>query len=160
MSEPGVGRFLVAFSVQGVVFIILLFVIELQCVRTLRRLLTSLCRRRKRVNELWERWTRQCLSFSVSFFFLLRVRMETLSYIRTFLVTTAGTVLRWRSLRETIFKVCWNVFKLKPKNRKVSIENLSSGCRSTDHTDVIKCTGNKQNGVNTSWKGNFNSEVT
>uniref|UniRef100_A0A4W6GA39 ATP binding cassette subfamily A member 3 n=1 Tax=Lates calcarifer TaxID=8187 RepID=A0A4W6GA39_LATCA len=44
MSEPGVGRFLVAFSVQGVVFIILLFVIELQCVRTLWRLLTSLCR--------------------------------------------------------------------------------------------------------------------
>uniref|UniRef100_A0A668AI68 ATP binding cassette subfamily A member 3 n=1 Tax=Myripristis murdjan TaxID=586833 RepID=A0A668AI68_9TELE len=36
MLEPGVGRFLVAFSVQGVVFIALLFVIELQCVRTLR----------------------------------------------------------------------------------------------------------------------------
>uniref|UniRef100_A0A665VH39 ABC transporter domain-containing protein n=1 Tax=Echeneis naucrates TaxID=173247 RepID=A0A665VH39_ECHNA len=33
MSEPGVGRFLVAFSVQGVVYIILLFAIELQCVR-------------------------------------------------------------------------------------------------------------------------------
>uniref|UniRef100_A0A3B4UC74 ATP binding cassette subfamily A member 3 n=1 Tax=Seriola dumerili TaxID=41447 RepID=A0A3B4UC74_SERDU len=47
MSEPGVGRFLVAFSVQGVVFIILLFVIELQCVRTLWRLLSSLGRRRK-----------------------------------------------------------------------------------------------------------------
>ncbi|XP_070779248.1 phospholipid-transporting ATPase ABCA3 [Enoplosus armatus] len=55
MSEPGVGRFLVAFSVQGVVFIILLFVIELQCVRTLRRLLTSLCRRRKQVDELYTR---------------------------------------------------------------------------------------------------------
>uniref|UniRef100_A0A671YNB1 ATP binding cassette subfamily A member 3 n=1 Tax=Sparus aurata TaxID=8175 RepID=A0A671YNB1_SPAAU len=53
MSEPGVGRFLVAFSAQGVVFIILLFVIELQCVRTLRRLLTSLGRRRKQVGELW-----------------------------------------------------------------------------------------------------------
>uniref|UniRef100_A0A4W6G854 ATP binding cassette subfamily A member 3 n=1 Tax=Lates calcarifer TaxID=8187 RepID=A0A4W6G854_LATCA len=49
MSEPGVGRFLVAFSVQGVVFIILLFVIELQCVRTLWRLLTSLCRGRKQL---------------------------------------------------------------------------------------------------------------
>ncbi|XP_029293444.1 ATP-binding cassette sub-family A member 3 [Cottoperca gobio] len=49
MSEPGVGRFLVAFSLQGFVFIILLFVIELQCVRTLRRLLTSLCRRHKRL---------------------------------------------------------------------------------------------------------------
>lgn len=49
MSEPGVGRFLVAFSVQGVVYIILLFVIELQCVHTLWRLLTSLCTRRKQV---------------------------------------------------------------------------------------------------------------
>uniref|UniRef100_A0A3B4Y6J1 ATP binding cassette subfamily A member 3 n=1 Tax=Seriola lalandi dorsalis TaxID=1841481 RepID=A0A3B4Y6J1_SERLL len=54
MSEPGVGRFLVAFSVQGVVFIILLFVIELQCVRTLWRLLSSLGRRRKQVDALWE----------------------------------------------------------------------------------------------------------
>uniref|UniRef100_A0A3P8WEF2 ATP binding cassette subfamily A member 3 n=1 Tax=Cynoglossus semilaevis TaxID=244447 RepID=A0A3P8WEF2_CYNSE len=42
MSEPGVGRFLVAFSIQGVVFIILLFVIELQCVRTLSAFLRSL----------------------------------------------------------------------------------------------------------------------
>ncbi|KAM6914527.1 phospholipid-transporting ATPase ABCA3 [Lycodopsis pacificus] len=49
MSEPGVGRYVVAFSLQGVVYIILLFVIELQCVRTLRRLLTSLCTRRKRL---------------------------------------------------------------------------------------------------------------
>uniref|UniRef100_A0A3Q0S9J7 ATP binding cassette subfamily A member 3 n=1 Tax=Amphilophus citrinellus TaxID=61819 RepID=A0A3Q0S9J7_AMPCI len=49
MTEPGVGRFLVAFSVQGVVFIILLFVIELQCICTLWRLLTSLCRRRKKL---------------------------------------------------------------------------------------------------------------
>ncbi|XP_074552265.1 phospholipid-transporting ATPase ABCA3 [Halichoeres trimaculatus] len=49
MSEPGVGRFLVAFSVQGVVYIILLFIIELQCVRTLRRLLSSLGRRRKQL---------------------------------------------------------------------------------------------------------------
>uniref|UniRef100_A0A3Q3IRY8 ABC transporter domain-containing protein n=1 Tax=Monopterus albus TaxID=43700 RepID=A0A3Q3IRY8_MONAL len=54
MLEPGVGRFLVALSIQGLVFIILLFVIELQCVRTLWRLLTSLCRRRKQVDELWE----------------------------------------------------------------------------------------------------------
>lgn len=49
MSDPGVGRFLVAFSVQGVVYIALLFVIELQCVRSLWRLLTSLCRGRKQV---------------------------------------------------------------------------------------------------------------
>uniref|UniRef100_A0A7N9AL73 ATP-binding cassette, sub-family A (ABC1), member 3b n=1 Tax=Mastacembelus armatus TaxID=205130 RepID=A0A7N9AL73_9TELE len=49
MSEPGVGRFLVAFSVQGTVFIILLFAIELQFIRTLWRLLTSPCRRRKQL---------------------------------------------------------------------------------------------------------------
>ncbi|KAM6957907.1 LOW QUALITY PROTEIN: phospholipid-transporting ATPase ABCA3 [Aplochiton taeniatus] len=49
MSEPGVGRLLVAMSVQGVVFIVLLFVIELQCVRTLRRFLGSLGRRRKQL---------------------------------------------------------------------------------------------------------------
>uniref|UniRef100_A0A668T429 ABC transporter domain-containing protein n=1 Tax=Oreochromis aureus TaxID=47969 RepID=A0A668T429_OREAU len=54
MSEPGVGRFLVAFSVQGVVFIILLFVIELQCIHTLWRLLTSLFRRSKKVALLPE----------------------------------------------------------------------------------------------------------
>ncbi|KAG7261800.1 hypothetical protein CRUP_037406, partial [Coryphaenoides rupestris] len=46
MSSPGVGRYLVAFSVQGVVFIALLFVVELQWGRTLRRLLAFLCRRR------------------------------------------------------------------------------------------------------------------
>uniref|UniRef100_A0A665VH46 ABC transporter domain-containing protein n=1 Tax=Echeneis naucrates TaxID=173247 RepID=A0A665VH46_ECHNA len=51
MSEPGVGRFLVAFSVQGVVYIILLFAIELQCVRTVWRLLTSLGRGRKQVDD-------------------------------------------------------------------------------------------------------------
>uniref|UniRef100_A0A8D3B2I6 ABC transporter domain-containing protein n=1 Tax=Scophthalmus maximus TaxID=52904 RepID=A0A8D3B2I6_SCOMX len=51
MSEPGVGRFLVAFSVQGVVFIILLFVIELQFVRTIRRFLTSLVRRQKKFSQ-------------------------------------------------------------------------------------------------------------
>ncbi|KAM8824363.1 phospholipid-transporting ATPase ABCA3 isoform 1-T4 [Synchiropus picturatus] len=49
MSEPGVGRFLVAFAVQGVVFIMLLFVIELQCFRNLRRLVSSLSRRRKQL---------------------------------------------------------------------------------------------------------------
>ncbi|XP_034394624.1 ATP-binding cassette sub-family A member 3 isoform X2 [Cyclopterus lumpus] len=49
MSEPGVGRFLVALSMQGVVYIVLLFVIELQCVHTLRRLLTSLGKRRKQL---------------------------------------------------------------------------------------------------------------
>ncbi|KAK1877293.1 ATP-binding cassette sub-family A member 3 [Dissostichus eleginoides] len=47
MSEPGVGRFVVAFAIQGLVFIILLFVIEMQCVRTLRRFVTSLFRRHK-----------------------------------------------------------------------------------------------------------------
>lgn len=49
MADPGVGRYLVALCVQGVVFIFLLFVIELQCVRTLWRVLTFLCRRRKQV---------------------------------------------------------------------------------------------------------------
>uniref|UniRef100_A0A8C6NK84 ATP binding cassette subfamily A member 3 n=1 Tax=Nothobranchius furzeri TaxID=105023 RepID=A0A8C6NK84_NOTFU len=49
MSEPGVGRFLVSLSVQGAVFNILLFAIEMQCVRTLWRLLTSLVRKRKQV---------------------------------------------------------------------------------------------------------------
>ncbi|KAI1884433.1 hypothetical protein AGOR_G00226350 [Albula goreensis] len=49
MSEPGVGRLLVAMALQGVIFIALLFVIELQCVRTLRRLIGALCRRRKKV---------------------------------------------------------------------------------------------------------------
>uniref|UniRef100_A0A674NSB8 ATP binding cassette subfamily A member 3 n=1 Tax=Takifugu rubripes TaxID=31033 RepID=A0A674NSB8_TAKRU len=54
MSEPGVGRFLVAFTVQGAVFLLLLSVIELQCVRTLSHLLASLWRRRKQVGELRE----------------------------------------------------------------------------------------------------------
>lgn len=47
MDEPGVGRFLVAMSLQGVVFIVLLFLMELQCVRTL----LNLCRRHKKVRE-------------------------------------------------------------------------------------------------------------
>uniref|UniRef100_A0A8D3EBB0 ABC transporter domain-containing protein n=1 Tax=Scophthalmus maximus TaxID=52904 RepID=A0A8D3EBB0_SCOMX len=51
LDVPGVGRFLVAFSVQGVVFIILLFVIELQFVRTIRRFLTSLVRRQKKFSQ-------------------------------------------------------------------------------------------------------------
>ena len=55
MSEPGVGRFVVAFAIQGLVFIILLFVIEMQCVRTLRRFVTSLFRRHKQVDGLCER---------------------------------------------------------------------------------------------------------
>ncbi|XP_067087403.1 phospholipid-transporting ATPase ABCA3 isoform X2 [Osmerus mordax] len=42
MSEPGVGRFLVALSLQGLVFILLVFAIELQCVRAIRRALWSL----------------------------------------------------------------------------------------------------------------------
>ncbi|CAL8304084.1 unnamed protein product [Merluccius merluccius] len=48
MSDPGVGRYLVAFSVQGIVFISLLFIAELQWSRTLRRLFGSLCRRRQK----------------------------------------------------------------------------------------------------------------
>lgn len=52
MSEPGVGRFLVAFSLQGVVYIALLFAIELQCVRRLWQLLKSTCRRRKLVGAV------------------------------------------------------------------------------------------------------------
>lgn len=51
MNEPGVGRFLVAFSVQGMVFLLLLSVIELQCIRTLGHLLASPWRRRKQVGE-------------------------------------------------------------------------------------------------------------
>ncbi|XP_056305293.1 phospholipid-transporting ATPase ABCA3 [Danio aesculapii] len=50
MEEPGVGRFLVALSLQGVVFIILLFLIELRCIR----LLLNLCRRRRKALLLAE----------------------------------------------------------------------------------------------------------
>lgn len=50
MEEPGVGRFLVALSLQGAVFIILLFLIELRCIR----LLLNLCRRRKKALLLAE----------------------------------------------------------------------------------------------------------
>uniref|UniRef100_A0A3Q1GTA6 ATP-binding cassette, sub-family A (ABC1), member 3b n=1 Tax=Acanthochromis polyacanthus TaxID=80966 RepID=A0A3Q1GTA6_9TELE len=49
LEEPGVGRFLLAFTVQGVVYNVLLFVIELRCFHTAWRLLTSLVRRHKRV---------------------------------------------------------------------------------------------------------------
>ena len=56
MSEPGVGRFLVALSLQGLVFILLVFAIELQGPRTIRRALCSLfsiccsrCTRRSKV---------------------------------------------------------------------------------------------------------------
>ncbi|XP_066546484.1 phospholipid-transporting ATPase ABCA3 [Amia ocellicauda] len=51
-EAPGAGRFLVAMSIQGVVFLVLLFVIELQIVRTLRRLCGTLCRRRKKVPDV------------------------------------------------------------------------------------------------------------
>ncbi|XP_072549037.1 phospholipid-transporting ATPase ABCA3 isoform X1 [Salminus brasiliensis] len=44
MNEPGVGRFLVAMALQGLVFLALLFAIELRCVRTL----LNLCRRRRK----------------------------------------------------------------------------------------------------------------
>ena len=57
MSQPGVGRYLVAFSIQGVVFFILLFAIELQFGRTLWRIVTSLCRRRKQVDGSREHCT-------------------------------------------------------------------------------------------------------
>nr|AYM45140.1 ATP-binding cassette subfamily A member 3 [Carassius auratus] len=50
MDEPGVGRFLVAMSLQGVVFIALVFLVELRCVHTL----LNLCRRRKKVLLLAE----------------------------------------------------------------------------------------------------------
>lgn len=50
MDEPGVGRFLVAMTLQGVVFIILLFFIELQCIHTL----VNFCRGRKKVMLLVE----------------------------------------------------------------------------------------------------------
>uniref|UniRef100_A0A671T8I6 ABC transporter domain-containing protein n=1 Tax=Sinocyclocheilus anshuiensis TaxID=1608454 RepID=A0A671T8I6_9TELE len=50
MDEPGVGRFLVAMSIQGVVFIILVFLIELRCVH----ILLNLCRRRKKVYSGWQ----------------------------------------------------------------------------------------------------------
>lgn len=50
MDEPGVGRFLVAMSLQGVVFIALVFFIELRCIRTL----LNLCRRRKKALLLAE----------------------------------------------------------------------------------------------------------
>ncbi|KAM9392247.1 phospholipid-transporting ATPase ABCA3 [Pholidichthys leucotaenia] len=49
MFEPGVGRFLVAFSVQGVVFIVLLFIIEMRLIQTIWRLLVFLAKRRKQV---------------------------------------------------------------------------------------------------------------
>uniref|UniRef100_A0A672RSN6 ATP-binding cassette sub-family A member 3-like n=1 Tax=Sinocyclocheilus grahami TaxID=75366 RepID=A0A672RSN6_SINGR len=47
MDEPGVGRFLVAMFLQGVVFIALLFFIELRCIHVL----LNLCRRHKKVGE-------------------------------------------------------------------------------------------------------------
>ncbi|TSK87603.1 ATP-binding cassette sub-family A member 3 [Bagarius yarrelli] len=50
MNEPGVGSYLVAMSLQGVVFIILLFVIELQCINTL----FNLCRKCKKGMQIGE----------------------------------------------------------------------------------------------------------
>ncbi|KAL1278816.1 hypothetical protein QQF64_025489 [Cirrhinus molitorella] len=50
MDEPGVGRFLVAMSIQGVVFIALLFLIELRCIH----IILNLCRRRKKILLLAE----------------------------------------------------------------------------------------------------------
>uniref|UniRef100_A0AAQ5ZS07 ABC transporter domain-containing protein n=1 Tax=Amphiprion ocellaris TaxID=80972 RepID=A0AAQ5ZS07_AMPOC len=51
LEEPGVGRFLLAFTLQGVVYNVLLFVIELRCFHTAWRLLASLGRRRKQVRQ-------------------------------------------------------------------------------------------------------------
>ncbi|TRY96423.1 hypothetical protein DNTS_021457 [Danionella cerebrum] len=44
MEDPGIGRYLIALNVQGFVFLILLFLMELRCIQILLRL----CRRRKR----------------------------------------------------------------------------------------------------------------
>ena len=49
MMSPGIGRYLVAMALQGVLFIVLLFLVELQCVRTLKRMLGSLCWRHRKV---------------------------------------------------------------------------------------------------------------
>lgn len=49
MTAPGIGRFLVAMALQGFLFMVLLFLVELQCVRTFRRVLGSLCRRHRKV---------------------------------------------------------------------------------------------------------------
>lgn len=51
MSSPGIGRFLVALSVQGLVFVLLLFVIELQFVKTLHRFVTTFFMRRRQVDR-------------------------------------------------------------------------------------------------------------
>ncbi|XP_048101265.1 phospholipid-transporting ATPase ABCA3 [Alosa alosa] len=48
MTAPGIGRFLVAMALQGLLFIVLLFLVELQCVRTMKRALGSLCRRHRK----------------------------------------------------------------------------------------------------------------
>ncbi|MGH0172914.1 UNVERIFIED_CONTAM: hypothetical protein FKN15_075079 [Acipenser sinensis] len=49
METPGVGRFLLSMSVQGVVFMIFLFIIELRFLQRLRQLCCVLCRRHKRM---------------------------------------------------------------------------------------------------------------
>ncbi|XP_034781951.2 phospholipid-transporting ATPase ABCA3-like [Acipenser ruthenus] len=49
METPGVGRFLLSMSVQGVVFMIFIFIIELHFLQRLRQLCCVLCRRHKRV---------------------------------------------------------------------------------------------------------------
>ncbi|MBN3275901.1 ABCA3 protein, partial [Polyodon spathula] len=49
METPGVGRFLLSMSVQGVVFMILIFIIEMHFLQRLRQLCCVLCRRHKRV---------------------------------------------------------------------------------------------------------------
>ncbi|XP_058851719.1 phospholipid-transporting ATPase ABCA3-like isoform X1 [Acipenser ruthenus] len=49
METPGVGRFLLSMSVQGVVFMIFIFIIELHFLQRLTQLCCVLCRRHKRV---------------------------------------------------------------------------------------------------------------
>ncbi|MGH0173668.1 UNVERIFIED_CONTAM: hypothetical protein FKN15_075354 [Acipenser sinensis] len=49
METPGVGRFLLSMSVQGVVFMIFIFIIELCFLQRLRQLCCVLCRKHKRV---------------------------------------------------------------------------------------------------------------
>ncbi|KAJ8254174.1 hypothetical protein COCON_G00207860 [Conger conger] len=49
LAEPGVGRLMAAMWLQGLVFITLLFVIEMQSLHTLRRHISALFRRRKTV---------------------------------------------------------------------------------------------------------------
>lgn len=141
MSEPGVGRFLVAFSVQGVVFIFLLFAIELQCVRNLRRLLTSLGRRRKQVAELLDWWTRKCLFVSLWFF---SARMQIFQFHQKWNHS-------WYSV--TNGKECSNNFELRLRNNKISADNLLVIVEqmTCDDADLINLQGIEKWRENKTW---------